>query len=179
MILRIGFLTGGVFWGLFLICIGVLATLKSIFNLNIPLFRVAMALFIIYIGVSLLLHNGALQASNKPGVTYEQRSTPNNSSDEYTIIFGQGTIDLETLTAKGASGFRRVQTVFASGIIKVNPEIPARIRVNSAFAWAQMPDGNGVAFGQYTYLTKSFDPDKEYLDIEASVVFGELRIIEK
>jgi hypothetical protein len=53
------------------------------------------------------------------------------------------------------------------------------IRTNAAFASAEMPDGNSISFGNYSYKTKTFSPGTNYLEIEASVVFGKLSIIER
>lgn len=175
--MRIGFLTGGVFWGLFLILIGILYTLRSIFNWNIPIFRIVFALFIIYLGVSMLIGGSSPTHPKRPDL---QDHTPiiKSSSEEYTILFGQGTLDLAALAGEGRAVPKSMQTLFASGTLRVDPKIPIKVRVNAAFAWAQMPDGNGIAFGQYIYKTPSFDPEQEFIDIEANVVFGELKIVE-
>lgn len=176
--MRIGFLSGGVFWGLFLILIGVLSTLKSVLNWNIPIFRIVFALFIIYLGVSMLINNPPSQTESKPREAWDHPGV-GDSSEKFTILFGQGTLDLTRLAAERREFPRHFETIFGSGVLLVNPDLPIKIKVNSAFAWAQMPDGNGIAFGQYTYVTRSFNPDKEYYELEADVVFGELRVVEK
>ena len=173
--MRFGFLSGGVFWGLFLIVIGVLYTLKSIFNINIPVLRTVVALFIIYIGVSMLINSCPAKKNN---VIFDERNMSNIDSQEYNIIFGTGVVDLTKVKLESDLK-KEVDTVFASSTIKVDPEIPTRIVVNSAFAWAQMPDGNGIAFGQYTYLSKSYVPGEKHLEVKADVVFGEMKIVEQ
>jgi hypothetical protein len=173
--MRFGLLSGGVFWGLFLIFIGVLYTLRSIFNLNIPVLRTIVALFIIYIGVSMLINSGSARRNT---VIFDERNMSNTDSQEYNIIFGTGVVDLSKVNID-SDVRKEIDTVFASSTIRVDPDIPARIVVNSAFAWAQMPDGNGIAFGQYTYVTKSYVPGEKHLEVKADVVFGELKIVEQ
>ncbi len=57
--------------------------------------------------------------------------------------------------------------------------MPAKIIVNSVFAGARMPDGNTIAFGQYTYKSDSLKEDTSFLQVQANVVFGGLQIINK
>ena len=42
-----------------------------------------------------------------------------------------------------------------------------------------MPDGNVISFGKYTYKNKSYSDTAAYLKVDASVVFGELEIVER
>jgi hypothetical protein len=73
----------------------------------------------------------------------------------------------------------RVNTVFGSGTIKINPDVPTLIEINSAFAGSRLPDGNAIAFGKYVYKNKSYSDTVKNLKVDASVVFGSLDIIEK
>ena len=49
-----GFVFSEVFWGIFLIIIGLIIVVKVVFGINIPLMRIILALLLIYIGVSYL-----------------------------------------------------------------------------------------------------------------------------
>jgi hypothetical protein len=71
------------------------------------------------------------------------------------------------------NGVRR----FGGGVIRLNPETPVKIMVNSAFAEAVMPDGNKVQFGNTSYQSKSYKEGQDGLLIEANVVFGGLEIV--
>ena len=46
------FFFGGLFWGVLLILIGIGIILKVFFDINIPIFRTALALLLIYLGVT-------------------------------------------------------------------------------------------------------------------------------
>ena len=45
----------GVFWGALLIVIGLTLIIRFVFNVDFPVFRVILALFIIYIGLRILI----------------------------------------------------------------------------------------------------------------------------
>ena len=51
-----------------------------------------------------------------------------------------------------------------------------KIKPSSVFGKAVLPDGNTITFGDYNY-TDSGEYDKdEFIEIEASVVFGSMEI---
>jgi hypothetical protein len=70
----------------------------------------------------------------------------------------------------------KVNTIFASGTVRINPQEPIIIKVNSVFANAVLPDNSSISFGNNTYMTKTFEPETNYLEVEASVVFGKLTV---
>lgn len=64
-------------------------------------------------------------------------------------------------------------------MIKINPQLPTKIVVNSAFSEAKMPDGNIVSFGKYTYKSPNFKEEENHLFIQANVVFAGLEGVTK
>jgi hypothetical protein len=179
-----GFLFNQVFWGVLLILLGLAVIIKVVFQINLPLGRIFFAFILIYIGFWFLLGGksgwqpqgyGNTVAFNDSQVSITQPST-----EEYNIIFGKGTMDLTgiVLNREGITHLK-VNTIFGSGVIKINPDIPAKIVFDSPFAAVRLPDGNNVTFGNnYAYTTKSFQENQGYLLIKAEVVFGSLEIIE-
>lgn len=97
---------------------------------------------------------------------------------EYNLIFSDGKVDLSGFTPQGRSA-TKINTIFSSGTIRINSQTPVVLKINSAFGNAEMPDGNSIHLGNYNYATKSFQPDSDYLEINASVVFGALNIVER
>lgn len=162
----------GIFWGIFLIFLGFCAILKTVLHINISIFRIGFALFIIYIGVSMLV-NGPRFRVEENTVLFDTRKIVIDRKGEYNIIFGRGEIDLTSLPEQ--TGRRtEINVIFGEGVIKINPEIPMRIKVNSAFAGTKLPDGNRVVMGEYTYRTSNYTEGNEGLEIIANVVFGNL-----
>jgi hypothetical protein len=176
-----GFLFNQVFWGALLIIIGVTVIIKVLFNIHIPLARIIFAFLLIYIGVWFLIGGqfGWRQHGNSIVFNDSQIIITKPSTEEYNVIFGKGAVDLTGITLDKGVTKVKLNIIFGSGVIKINPDIPTQIVVDSPFAAARMPDGNNITFGSgYAYNTKSFKDDQDYLLIKADVVFGGLEVIE-
>lgn len=172
------FFLSGAFWGVLLIIIGVLAILRAVFNISIPIFRIAFALVLIYIGISVLAGGFSWSSHGNMVLFDDRRISVTEADGEYNIIFGKGTIDLSKLSPENA---RQIETnvIFADGQLLIDPEVPAKIVLHSAFAQARTPDGVSVALGEHVYKTGPYQERERHLNIEASVVFGVLDVVEK
>ena len=69
--------------------------------------------------------------------------------------------------------------VFGQSLVKIDPAVPAVIKASSAFGAIKFPEGDAKAFGTYVYKTKSYREGAPHLAVDASVVFGEMRVIEE
>ncbi len=176
-----GFLFNQVFWGALLIIIGITAIVNVLFHIHIPLARIIFAFLLIYIGIWFLSGGrfGWPQQGNNVIFNDLQITVTKPSTEEYNVIFAKGTVDLTGITMDKGIIKVKLNVVFGSGVIKINPAIPTKIIIDSPFAAARMPDGNNITFGSgYTYQTKTFKEDQDYLVIKADVVFGSLDVIE-
>jgi hypothetical protein len=179
-----GFLFNQVFWGVLLILMGIAVIIKVVFQVNIPLGRLFFAFILIYIGIWFLMGGKWGWQSKVDGNTVIFSESLINvtqpNGQEYNCIFGKGIFDLTgvILNQEGITRLK-VNTIFGSGVIKLNPDIPAKIVFDSPFASVQLPNGNNITFGSnYTYATRSYQENKGYLLMKADVVFGSLEIIE-
>lgn len=170
-----GFLFSGIFWGIVLIVLGVTVILNMALHIHIPIFRVLLALLLVYLGV-IVISGGFKPKQVKSDVIFSDATvTGVNDSKEMNVIFGRGVLDL-TDPATFKPGRVEYNVIFSGGVININKNLPVRIRLDSAFAGARMPDGNIVSFGNSDFLTPSFKDEKEGLVIHANVVFGGLEI---
>lgn len=173
-----GFLFSGVFWGIVLCLLGVSMILKVVFNLDIPVFRIVMAGVLIVLGVRLLLGvswKGLPQAGST--VLFSESDLKGTGSDRnFTVLFGRGTLDLGGIRPEDRKDPIEFTTVFGAGALRLDPAVPTKVTVSSAFAGAHVPDGTQVAFGSYVYRTPGQSDDAPYLDVRATVVFGELKV---
>ena len=172
----------GLIWGLFLILIGLAIILRVL--IGVKLFGAIIALFLIFIGISILTgRSWIFHGRNDKGNTiFDEQTVKESPSDqsEYNVIFGRSTYDFTDVTFPNDKSVRiKVNTVFGSSLIKVDRNKAVRIKSDAVFGSSTMPDGNTVAFGTVNYETDSFSAGKNYLYIEAPVVFGSLRIIEE
>jgi predicted membrane protein len=176
-----GFIFSGVFWGCILILLGLSVIIRIVFNVHIPLFRIVFALVLIYFGIRVLAGGAWCRSGchSNTAIFSDMKAELNKDSNEYNIIFGKGVVDLTDSSLALQRKKIKVTTVFGSGEIRINSDVPAIIRVTSAFSGAKMPDGNIVSFGEYTYKTKKFSEKTDFIRIDATVVFGGLEINER
>ncbi len=169
-----GFVFSGLFWGLMVILIGVAIIVNVTFNLKLPLFRIIMAMFFIFIGISILL-KGFGPNKSKDVIFNETDMTYSESNKEYNIVFGKGNIDLSSMAEVKENQVIEINCVFGDADVKINTKIPVKLKIDSAFASALTPDGNTITFGNYTYTSPSYDTNQPFLKIKANVVFGAMR----
>lgn len=177
--MRMGFIFNEVFWGVFLILLGAAVIIKVVFNINIPVIRIVLAFFLIYLGIRLMIGWGVHQEKPNNTVLFNDgRIEATNAAEEYNVIFGRGNIDLTKLVPSDTA-VARVNVIFGGGVMRIDPSQPVWIEVNSAFGEARMPGGNNISFGKYIYKTQGYQEGKPAIRIEANVVFGGLEIVER
>lgn len=170
-------LFSGFFWGTFLILLGIVIILKVLFHIDIPLFRIFFAVLLIYFGIRLLLGGGWCRPWHAVPFPETTVSAAGAGGNEYHVLFGRGVIDLTGVPVDQGTVRKKIDTVFGSSVVKIDPSMPVLITVHSAFAGARMPDGNVISFGQYTYRSPAYKDGANALIADASVVFGELSIV--
>lgn len=175
--MKMGFMFSQVFWGLLLIVLGLSIILKVIFNLNIPVFRMVISFLLIYMGLQILF-GGFPFEKNDRNVIFNDNRIKVTAAGDYNIIFGKGIVDLTDFIADAHTRIE-INTIFGSGLIKLKPEQPLKIVVNSAFAGAKMPDGNMISFGKYIYQTPGFKENQTFSEVAVNVVFGEVEFTER
>jgi len=169
------FLFSGVFWGVVLIILGLSVIINMIFHVHIPVFRILFALLIIYVGIRVLTGGGFHPFKpDKNTIMFGETTVNELLLKQYNVIFGKGNFDLSK--AKAADGTVTINTIFAASEIVLPPGVPAKLAVDSAFAGAQLPDGNTVSFGSSVWKTAGFDESKPHISLKISVVFGGLQV---
>ena len=174
--MRFWFGFNGIFWGVFLIFLGLCAIFKTVFHLNISVFRIGFAFLIIYLGLSMLFNGPHFNVENNT-ILFGNRELILDEQGEYNVIFGRGLIDLSTLSAEHRTQRTEINVVFGEGVIKINPNLPMKIKVSSVFAGARLPDGNRVTMGDYTYQTPNYAENNEGILVEANVVWRLVSIV--
>lgn len=170
----------GLFWGVLLVLIGLAAIFRVVFDVN--LFGVLFALFLIFIGVSLLLgKKWMVHGEKRPNdILFEERTIYDQPADnsEYNVIFGKSVYDFRNITfPENRPVHVKMNTVFGNTVIRINRNTSVKIKSDAVFASSSMPDGNSVAFGSIQYVTDTFSVSSNHLYIEAPVVFGALQVI--
>jgi len=163
------------FWGLLLVILGLSLIFRIVFNIDFPLFKIFIAFVLIYFGVKMLFgsFNGPKFETKETEVVFNEKQYANPESNrDYSVVFGKGVYDFRDFDLKGEKQRVKISTVFGATVIKISKTMPVRIKVESAFAGTDLPDGNSAVFGSTTYTSPGFDSEKPYLDLKLEVVFG-------
>jgi hypothetical protein len=166
----------GIFWGVALIALGVWFVVRRYVPVHIPVVRILVALLFVYLGVRVLV-GGPVRADGNTLIFSSGTVpyTPDRGRD-YNVIFGNGDIDLTAVSISEASVQAEVNVVFGSGVLRLAPSTPVRVRMSSAFGTVDAPRGRSVAFGDTVYTSQSYREGAPALEIRASAVFGRLAI---
>jgi hypothetical protein len=176
------FIFSGIFWGLVVILFGVSIILNAVFNIHIPFFRVILAILFIYIGIMVLTggfkFNGKIDKNNVVFGDGTMQYGGDNPNKEFNVVFGRGTTRISDVQLTNGNIQVRISVVFGEGVVEIDTSLPMIIHTSAAFAEAVMPDKAIQAFGNSDWQSSSYTKDGKHLDIQASVVFGELRFVE-
>ena len=172
----------GLFWGLFLIFVGLALIIKFVFDLEIPVLRIALAVFLIMIGIRLLLRNrwDWNVSPDERDVIFRETTFHGSDIDrsEYNVIFGQAVFDLTDLDSTDLPKTITINTIFGGSQVKISEEMPLLVSGDAVFAGAKLSSGNSTVFGELSFKSKSFNQQSDYLHIKSDVIFGafELKI---
>jgi predicted membrane protein len=165
-------ITGNMFWGIYLIIVGTLYLLRQQLHLQIPVFRVALAVFLIMLGITLLY--GQFAIGSEQDFFFSSGGTTQVTKDgKYSVVFGDQTLDLTQMDMSKTHELE-INTIFGSTTVYLDKNRNYRIRGSSAFGSMELPNGSRINFGETSQRTRDDLP--ETVVIKANVVFGEMKI---
>ena len=169
------------FWGITFITLGTLILIKAFFGIDIPIFRIVVALVLMYMGISLLINpphsrvfisHGSMHSHHT--VLGKRNFKHETLAENYQVTFGQSTIDLRSVKLDSPAA-TDINISFGSANLRLNPEVPTLISANASFGKIEFPDGTQITMGNYTYRSHPHDVEP-LLNIRANVSFGSLEI---
>jgi len=163
------------FWGLLLVVLGLSLIFRIVFNIDFPLFKILIAFLFIFFGIKILFgsfRSPVIETKDNEVVFGEKRFQNPETNRGYSVVFGKGVYDFRDIDLKGEKQRIKISTVFGATIVKISNATPVRIKVESAFAGTELPNGNSAVFGSTTYTSPNFNPDLPFLEIKLEVVFG-------
>ncbi len=167
------------YWGALIILAGVLLIIRNVLKIDLPVMGIIFPIFIITLGISLI---GGFRGesrhwgSGKSTLFGDQRFDDISGNEQYSVVFGKGSYDLRNLKPLDKDINVDISCAFGGVEIFINPAVPMRIKVSSAFGGGQMPDGHTVAFGQRTYKTPAYREGSPCVNVNASTAFGGIEI---
>lgn len=165
-----------IFFGVLLVLFGASLIVKVVFNVDIPVARIIIALFLIYLGIRIFVGKDLRIRSHKENeyVTFfsQRKITDIENGREYTVVFGKAVMDLsEIIPADSQQISVKLNTIFGNSDILYNDTVPIKIKATTAFGGTKLPDGTTESFGTYEYNSGSTD-HQAVLSIETNTVFG-------
>ena len=172
----------GLFWGAFLLLLGIALVIKVVFQVDFPVFKVLIGIFLILLGIKILFGRFIVPSHHfEPEETIFSEKTFDNpeSGKEYTVLFGKGVYDFTNVDLSNGSFRTKISTVFGGSQIIIPRDAPVRIKADAVFAGAELPDGNTAVFGSSVYQSETWSPDTATIDIKVDVVFGGVQVIRR
>jgi len=172
----------GLFWGAFLLLMGVALIIKVVFNVDFPVFKVVVGIFLVMLGIKVLFGRTLISEHHFKAeeTIFNERVYDNpESGKEYTVLFAKGVYDFTNVDLEQGSFRVKVATVFGGTQIIIPRDKPVRIQADAVFAGAELPDGNNAVFGTSIYESDSWSADTASIDIKVEVVFGGVQVIER
>ena len=170
-------LVDGIFWGVLLIALGVWFLVRRYVPVHIPAIRIIIAVLLVYFGIRILVHGPFVHERNTMVFGQSTMQFSPDHGRDYNVIFSTGTVDLSGVTISGSPVRTQVNVVFGNATLRLNPGIPARVNMSSAFGTVEAPNGRSVAFGDTVYTTASYKDGAPALEVHATAVFGRLVIV--
>jgi predicted membrane protein len=152
--------------------------LKHIFNIDIPLLRIIFAGIIILFGFQLLMGKSAFVGyTDEFNVIFQERTFDQFPKDkkeaEFSTVFGKSVIKLAPETVPSGLESIKINTVFGSTDIYIDPGLNISIEGNSAFAGIILPNGNTTAIGTVKYENQNRTANNtKALKLEINAVFS-------
>ncbi len=158
---------GNLFWPVLLIIAGGLLLVRTVFNVNLPVFKILLAVALVWGGVALIS-----SSATKSPVVFGSRMDLSDSALEYTVMFDSSEIDLsdEVITRE----LMEINCVFGKAVVVLPANRSVHIEATGAFCSLRSPGGRTITFGEGTYDCGEGEP----LTIKANCVFGELVFVE-
>lgn len=170
----------GLFWGVFLILVGLALIIKFVFDLDIPVLRIALALFLIMIGIRMLVKDKweFNFSHNEHDIIFRNATIHGKdiTASEYNVIFGQALFDLTGLDSLVQPKTLKINTIFGETKVLVNEDLPLLVTGDAVFSGAELDTDNVKAFGELSYKSRTYQPDSNHLDLKSDVIFGGFKL---
>ena len=170
-----------IFVGMLVLLAGASILLDAIFGVHLPLVRSAVALFLIFAGVRLLVGAWGPRANDEShlgsALMTDMRFAPTASADrlKYDVIFGRGTIDLTGMPRPQKPMQVEVNAIFSTAELTIDPSWPVAIEGNSAFGEVRLPGDSRAGFGSAHY--RSDTAGTPLVTIKVNAVFGSAQVV--
>lgn len=167
--------------GIFFLLIGASLIAKVIFKVDIPVVKIFIALFFLYLGFKMLFGDLGIFRSHgdSNSAIFSESNIVGNVTDnsEYNAIFGKVRLDLRDVELSELETRITVNAVFGGAEILISSELPIKIKSDVVFGGARLPDGDSGGFGTSKYTSDNYIQSENHLYLDINAVFGGVHII--
>ncbi len=165
--------TGSAISGIILLILGVLLLLANVLGIKINFFRLFPGIILLILGIVVLF--GQFGGSHEV-IFDRKRIDLTESFREKNIIFAEGLIDLNDLTELESTRKIKINVIFGSGRLILHREIPSVVHASSVFGNLELPEHSVSFIGSTEYRTGDIQTNQPFLDVEANVIFGQMKV---
>jgi energy-coupling factor transporter transmembrane protein EcfT len=167
-------ITGSVVCGIILLILGIILLLANVLGLKINFFRLFPGVILLILGIIVLFG----QFGGRHEVIFDRKKIDlNEPYVEKNIVFAEGEINLNDLEQLESGKKMKINVIFGSGKLYLNPEIPTVVNASTVFGSLELPQRTVNFIGSTEYRFGDIQPGQPFLDIEINVIFGQLRTI--
>lgn len=168
------------FWGVVIILIGVSIIINHVFKIDFPLFKVIIALLIIWFGFSLLFGSfnfGKVSKGAYSNVFSGQEYAPDriDGDKEFNAVFGSAKIDLRNTEFTSNDVEIEMNAVFGAIKVFMPKDIEVSVEASSAFGSVKGPGHRQDGLGEQRF-TEGSSATGQRVRIEANAAFGSIQI---
>ena len=168
--------------GVVILMIGAALVADLLFDVHLPLVRMAIAALLIAWGARMVVH--AFARRDRFAVAGEAwlsdrefKPTGELGRDaRFDVAFGRGLVDLTHLTQPVEDVTVTVDTLFGAAVVKVDPAIAYDVHGSSVFGEVRMPDRSSIAMGNLDY--RGPDAARPRLHLRLNALFGACQVVE-
>ena len=157
---------GNLFLPVLLIIAGALMLVKTLLNIDIPVFKILLAVALIWGGVSIIS-----SAASHKSAGFGSRMELTDTAMEYTVVFDSSEIDLSSEYISRET--LEINCAFGKAVVILPGDRSVHIEASGAFCSLRSPSGRTISFGNGTYDCGTGEP----LTIKADCAFGELSFV--
>lgn len=171
------------FWASIFLVIGIVLLVETVFGISIPVFRLLIGLWFVYMGVSLVMggfrmHAFERRSSHHQAIFSKSKFDIENTDREFQTVFGSSDLDLTGRDFSSQHEELKVDTVFGDCNVMIKKGTPWKISADTVFGGAEFPNKNFNALGTFTHQSANYVEGKAGVFIRANTVFGRIRVSE-
>jgi hypothetical protein len=163
------------FWVLFLILSGIVIVITQLFNSKISIIRVLFGMLFVLLGTSIIVNGFGISGTTNNIIFSNQDISASDTANRYSVIFGNGTVDLSDRQPKDGNSRIAVDAIFGSATILIDKDTPIKIKGNTVFASMDLPDGDQDFINSKTY-SQGDTSSQNCLNIEVNSIFSSVHI---